>query len=152
MFSLKRSLSLYIVAHVCRDPPVALHVSQRISSESWGFSEKSTLWTYAGADQNFQRDLGIIGPYEFQGKFVWTNLLVPRFQGKSVWTNGPESSQKSSPRLAVVHGLALPNSSGVAIVSRYIPSQRFCCTCRPSTARGVKSQAASEKVPRYRGV
>ena len=31
--------------------------------------EKSTLWTDAGVDQNFQRDLGAIGPYE---KFVWT--------------------------------------------------------------------------------
>ena len=38
--------------------------------------EKSTLWTDTGADQNFQRDLGAIGPYEFQGKFVWT--LVAR--------------------------------------------------------------------------
>ena len=42
--------------------------------------------------------------------------------------------------------------SGVAAVSRYIPPVRPCRTCRPSTARGVARQAASEKVSRYRGV
>ena len=26
---------------------------------------------------------------EFQGKYVWTNFLVPCFQGKSVWSVGP---------------------------------------------------------------
>ena len=48
------------------------------------------LWGLKG--RNFQRDLGAIGPYEFQGKSVWTNPLVPCFLEKSVWTNGPESS------------------------------------------------------------
>ena len=43
---------------------------------------KSTLWTDAGVDQNFQRDLGAIGPYELQVKSVWTNPLMPCFQGK----------------------------------------------------------------------
>ena len=66
-------------------------------------AEKSTLWTDAGADQNLQRErerereLGAIGPYEFQGNFVWTNPQLPCFQGKSVWTNGPESMSKVSP-------------------------------------------------------
>ena len=36
-------------------------------------SGKSTLWTDTGVDQNLPRDLGAISPYEFQGKFVWTN-------------------------------------------------------------------------------
>ena len=46
-------------------------------------SGKSTLWTNAGQDQNFQRTLSAIGPYLFLGKFIWTN--------------GPESSSKVSP-------------------------------------------------------
>ena len=40
-------------------------------------SGKSTLWTDAGVDQNFPRDLGAIGPYGFQTKFVWTNGPFP---------------------------------------------------------------------------
>ena len=44
-------------------------------------AEKSTPWTDAGLDQNFQKDLGAIGPYKCQGKFVWTNPLVSSFQG-----------------------------------------------------------------------
>ena len=47
-------------------------------------TEKSTLWTDAVVDQNFQRDLKGTGTYEFQGKFAWTNPLVPCFQGMSV--------------------------------------------------------------------
>ena len=43
-------------------------------------SEKSTLWTDTGVDQNFQGDLGAIGPYEFQGKFIWTNGPFAFFQ------------------------------------------------------------------------
>ena len=41
--------------------------------------------------------------------------------------------------------------SGVAAVSRYTPPKTPCRTCRPSTARGVAHQAASEKVSRNRG-
>ena len=36
----------------------------------WANSVKSTLCTDAGVDQNSQRALGAIGPYEFQAKFV----------------------------------------------------------------------------------
>ena len=56
--------------------------------------ELKTLWTDTGVDQNFQTDLGAIGPYEP----IWTNPLLPCFQGKAVWTNGPESSSKASPQ------------------------------------------------------
>ena len=69
----------------------------------FAFAGKSTLWTDAGVDQNFQRQLGAIGPYEFQRKFIWTNPLVPCFQGKSVWTDGPESLSKFPSRLVLVH-------------------------------------------------
>ena len=34
---------------------------------------KSTLWTNAGQDRNFQRTSSSIGPNQFRGKFVWTN-------------------------------------------------------------------------------
>ena len=37
-------------------------------------------------------------------------------------------------------------------MSRYTSPTKPCRTCRPSTARGVTRQAASEKVSRYRGV
>ena len=43
------------------------------------FRGRGTLWIDAGVDQNFQRDLGAIGPHEFQGTFVWTNPSVPCF-------------------------------------------------------------------------
>ena len=45
-------------------------------------AEKSTQWTHTGVDQNFQRDFGAIGLYEFQGTSVWTNPLVPCFQAR----------------------------------------------------------------------
>ena len=38
-----------------------------------------------------------IGPYEFQGKFVWTNGPFALFSGTFVWTDGAESSSKVSP-------------------------------------------------------
>ena len=57
--------------------------------------EKSTLRTDNGVNLNFQRDLGAIGPFEFQEKFVWTDPCVPCFQGKSVGTNGLQVRQKS---------------------------------------------------------
>ena len=60
-------------------------------------AEKSTLWTDTGVDQNFQRDLGAIGPYKFQRKFVWTN--------------GDESSSKVSPETGIGPWMALPNTA-----------------------------------------
>ena len=60
-----------------------------------------TLWTDTNVDQNFQRDLGAIGQYEFQGTSVWTNPLVPCFQALKV-------RQKFPPRLALVHGWLFP--------------------------------------------
>ena len=54
-----------------------LHLLRYAKSFKHIFSpEKSILWTDAGVpgvDQNCQRDLGAIGPYEFQGKLVWTH-------------------------------------------------------------------------------
>ena len=59
------------------------------------FSAKGgTLWTDAGVDQNYQRDLGATGPYALQGKLVWTNPMEPCFQGKCVWTKDHESGMK----------------------------------------------------------
>ena len=34
-------------------------------------AEKSILWTDTGVDQNFQRDFGAVGPYEFRGNFSY---------------------------------------------------------------------------------
>ena len=67
-------------------------------------SEKSTLWTDAGVDQKFQRDLGAIGSYEFQGKSIWTNPLVPCFQGYLYGPMALKVCQNNPPRLALVHG------------------------------------------------
>ena len=78
-------------------------------------TEKSTLWTDAGVDQNFQRDLGAIGPYEFQGKSAWTNRLVPCFfSGEICHDNGPESSSKFPPETGIVPQMALPSSSAIS--------------------------------------
>ena len=43
-------------------------------------TEKSTLWTNAGVDQNFQRDLGAIGPYELPEIHMdeWPLRLISR--------------------------------------------------------------------------
>ena len=58
-----------------------MHQAHRNLSPQICSAEKSILQTDAGVDRNFQRDLGAIGPYEFQGKFVLTNALVPCFHG-----------------------------------------------------------------------
>ena len=50
-------------------------------------TEKSTLWTDAGVDQNFQRDLGVIGPLNFKGNSY--NDPSALFSGKFIWTNAP---------------------------------------------------------------
>ena len=51
--------------------------------------ENNILWTDAGIDQNFQRDLGAFGPYEFHWKSIWANPLVPSFSGKIRAHQGP---------------------------------------------------------------
>ena len=55
--------------------------------------------------------MGAIGPYEFQGKSVWTNPLVSCFQGESVWTNGPASLPKVSTETGIGPWMALPYES-----------------------------------------
>ena len=72
-------------------------------------ARKSPLWTDSGLDPNFQGDSGAIGPYEYQGKSVWTDPLVPCFQRKSVWTNGAESLPKVSLETGIDPWMALPN-------------------------------------------
>ena len=58
--------------------------------------------------------MGAIGPYEFQGKFVWTDGPFAFSSGKFVWTNGAESSSKvssetgSGPWMALMTKLILP--------------------------------------------
>ena len=72
------------------------------------FSEKSALWTDAGVDGK-----------TFRG--IWEPLVRMNFKedsygpkalclvsGRCVWTNGPETSSKVSPRLALVHGWFFP--------------------------------------------
>ena len=71
-------------------------------------TEKSILWTDTGVDQNFQRDLGAIGPYEFQRIFVWANGPFAVFSRKLVWTNGAESSSRVSPETCIGPWMALP--------------------------------------------
>ena len=73
------------------------------------FAGKSTLWTDTGVDQNFQRDLAAIGPYEFQGKFVWTNGPFALFSRKFIWTNGTESSSKVSTETGIGPLMVLPS-------------------------------------------
>ena len=74
---------------------------------SKALAEKSTLWTDAGANQNFKRGLGAIGPFEFQGKLVWTNGPFALSLGTFVWTNGSESSSKVSPKTGIGPWMAL---------------------------------------------
>ena len=50
-----------------------------------------------------------IGPYEFQGKFVWTNGPFAFFSGKFVWTDGAESLSKVSPKTGLGPWMALPS-------------------------------------------
>ena len=57
--------------------PMALKVPQTFPP-----TRKSTLWTNAGQDRNFQRTLGAIGPYLFLGKFIWTNHWSIPFPGE----------------------------------------------------------------------
>ena len=64
------------------------------------------------ADHNLQRDLGAIGPYEFQVKPVWSNLLAPCLQRKSVWTNGPERSSQVVPETGIGPWMFVHNVNG----------------------------------------
>ena len=45
-------------------------------------SGKSTLWTNTAQDRNFQRTSSAIGPYQFRGKFVWTDHWSIPFSGE----------------------------------------------------------------------
>ena len=69
-------------------------------------TEKSTLWTDAGVDQNFQRDLGAIGPYESQGNscgpISWRLILRGNLNGRL------ENSSKVSPETGIGPWMALP--------------------------------------------
>ena len=71
-------------------------------------TEKSTLWTDAGVDQNFQRDLRAIGPCEFQGN-SYLPMAPALFSGKN--SHGPMAlkvRQKLPPTLVLVHGWLFP--------------------------------------------
>ena len=58
--------------------------------------------------RTFGEIFGHIGPYEFQGKSIWTNRWVPCFQEESAWTDGRESSSKDSPQTGTAPCMALP--------------------------------------------
>ena len=77
---------------------------QRINwSKKWGptQAEKSILWTDAGVDQNFQRDLRAIGPYEFQGLSYGPMAPFALFSGTFIWTNGTENPSKVPPQTGI---------------------------------------------------
>ena len=70
------------------------------------FTEKSNLWTDTGVDQNFQRDLGTIGPHEFQGKSIWTTWCLFRET-----RYGPMAAKgvRSFPEIGIGPWMALPS-------------------------------------------
>ena len=85
--------------------------------------------------------MGAIGPYEFQGKFVWTNGTFALFSGKFVWTNGAESSSKVSPETGIGPWMALPNmgrlffwGGGVRNFGycTFAPKRNYCLINSPS--------------------
>ena len=83
--------------HPCGDlvgTLVGFHMRPLVGQTSLLCAKKSTLWTDASADQNFQRDLD--------------QSLGALFSWKSVWTNAPENLSKVSPRQALVHGWLFP--------------------------------------------
>ena len=83
----------HILKVILAAPVLAAYLSQRLRliafDGDWQVAEKGALWTDAGVDENCQRDLGAIGPYGDQRKFVWTNGTFALFSWKLVWTNGP---------------------------------------------------------------
>ena len=66
-------------------------------------AEKSTLWTDTGVDQNFQRDLGAIGPYEFQGNSYGPMAPSPYFQDGSSLCGKEMSAEIFNFRSPAVH-------------------------------------------------
>ena len=105
-FSFCRRLSLRSRVYTA-GPPLSLKWSfvsdcGPLCSEG-ALARKSTLRIDESVDQNFQTNLGAIGPYEFQGNFVWTALL-PCFQGNSYGPMALKLLQKFALRLALVHG------------------------------------------------
>ena len=71
-------------------------------------AQRRALYGPIPVDQSFQRNLGAVSPFEFQGKFVWTNGPFALFSGKFVRTNGPKSSPKVSPETGIGPWMALP--------------------------------------------
>ena len=98
-----------------------------------GHPEKTNLWTDTGADQNFQRererDLGAIGPHEFQGTFVWTNPSFAFFSGNSY---GPMALKvrQSCPKTGIGPWLALP--SHLPQTERHLDIKRILNNSGPS--------------------
>ena len=84
-------------------------------------AREELLWTNAGVDQNFQTNLGAIDPYEFQGKFVWTNgSHMPCFQGNLYGAMALKVRQKSHARCGnSVFFLSFFRGYFVAISFRY---------------------------------
>ena len=58
---------------------------------------KSALWTNAGQDWNFWRTFRAIGPYQFRGKFIWTNHWSIPFPGEVHMDQCPWKFFKSFP-------------------------------------------------------
>ena len=72
------------------------------------FREKHSLSPDAGVDQNFQKKLGAIGPYEFQGSSYGPMALLPCFQGICM-DQWPLKLIKSSPETGMGPWMALPS-------------------------------------------
>ena len=86
--------------------------------------EKSTLWTDADIDQNFQRDLGAIGPYEFQGNSHEPMTPLPCRQGNSYGPMVLKVRPKFPPRLVLDHGWLFPETSVFGRLSSLATNQR----------------------------
>ena len=91
------------------------HSSVRLKVWGWGpfpssNTEKSSLWTDAGVDQNFQRDLGAIGPCDFQkknsyGPIPWCLVFRENLYGPMAL-----KVHQKFPRTGIGPWLALPNN------------------------------------------
>ena len=93
-------------------------------------SGKSTLWTNTGQDWNFQRTLSVIGPYEFRGKFIWTNHWSIPFPGGNSY--GPMVLKvflKFPPTLVLVHGWLFPER-GPTKSNRSQDPKHYCSLLR----------------------
>ena len=89
---------------------VALHCATKWSILATNNSGKSTIWTNACQNWNYQRTLSAIGPYDFRWKFIWTNHWSIPFLGKFVWTNGLEHFSKVSPYTGIGPRMVLPSN------------------------------------------